>query len=173
MHEFKTDVAYWITAVCEETNNLRMHWQKQVDDMTERLQEFDTTAQKQAIESRAQTQQRIGDMELMEQAFSTLQKQQLHVRTNLEDHVQSMSSQTSLIVKKMEVLESQCSSQKAAIEQIKSKSASIEKEQRRRMENISNMFSKKTDLVCFDGGFWLQVFAEALNMSPNAVGRIA
>uniref|UniRef100_K3WGK2 Uncharacterized protein n=1 Tax=Globisporangium ultimum (strain ATCC 200006 / CBS 805.95 / DAOM BR144) TaxID=431595 RepID=K3WGK2_GLOUD len=69
MHEFKTDVAYRITAVCEETNNLRMHWQKQVDDMMERLQEFDTTAQKQATESRTQTQQRIDGMELMEQAF--------------------------------------------------------------------------------------------------------
>jgi len=56
VHEFKTDVASRITNVCEETNNLRVHWQKQVDDMTERLQDFDTIAQKQAIESRAQTQ---------------------------------------------------------------------------------------------------------------------
>lgn len=141
MHEFKTDVASRITSVCEETNNLRVHWQRQVDDMTERLQDFDAMTQKQATESRAHTQQRVDDMELMEQAFSTLQKQQLHVRTNLEDHVQSVSGQHSLVFKKMEVLESQCSSQRAVIEQLKTKSASIEKEQRRRMENVSKMFS--------------------------------
>lgn len=141
MHEFKTDVAQRLTTVCDETNNLRVHWQKQVDDMTERLQDFDSAAQTQAAASRAQTQQRLDDMELMEQAFSTLQKQQMHVRTNLEDHVQSASAQHALVCKKMEVLESQCSAQRAVIEHVKVKSSSLEKEQRRRMENISKMFT--------------------------------
>ncbi|TMW56469.1 hypothetical protein Poli38472_006479 [Pythium oligandrum] len=160
-HELKTDVSYRITDLCEETNNLRGHWQRQVDDMTERLQEYDAIAQKQAAESRALAQQRADDLELMEQALSTVQKQQLHVRTNLEDHVESITSQSALLLKKMDALEAQAGTYKAALEQFRHKISSMEKEERRRMENIGKMFT---------------VFSEALNISPsvtNAVGRIA
>jgi hypothetical protein len=147
MHEFKSDVSYRITDLCEETNNLRVHWQKQTADVVEQLQEFDATAQKQTAESRAQAQQRANDLETMEQALSTVQKQQLQVRANLEDHVQTMTSQTALVLKKLEFLESQTNVHKSAIEQAKQKSASMEKEQRRRMENISKMFTVRKRTV--------------------------
>jgi chromosome segregation ATPase len=148
VHEMKQDFSYRLTDVCEETNNLRTHWQKQVEDMTERLQEFDTISQKQMIETRAQTQQRVEDLELMEQAISTVQKQQLHLRSGMDDNFQNLSSQTSILVKKMEMIESQGGTQKIALEQLKNKCTSMDKEQRRRMESISKMFSVSDESCC-------------------------
>lgn len=155
MHGFKGDVSSRITELCEETNNLRVHWQKQVEDVMDQLHEYDCSAQKYAAESRAQAQQRADDLEMMEQAVTTVQKQQLQVRSNLEDHIHSMTSQAALLAKKLEFLESHTGSQKTMIEAIKQKSTTMEKEQRRRMENISKMFT---------------VFAETLNIAPSALG---
>lgn len=149
VHECKSDVAARTAAVCEETNSLRVHWQKQVDDVMAQLQDFDATAQKQVAMVRAQTQQRVDDMELMEQAFSTLQNQQLHTRASLDDYIQSASAQFALLCKKMDVLESQSSAQRTLVEQLRAKSVSVEKEQRRRMENVSKMFSVRAR-VCVD-----------------------
>ncbi|TYZ66658.1 hypothetical protein PybrP1_007476 [[Pythium] brassicae (nom. inval.)] len=158
VHALQTDVAHRLAAASEEAANLRGHWQKQVDVMTARLEDFASAAHAQVAGSRAQTQQRVDDMELMEQAFRSLQMQQQHVRASLEDLAQRAGAQHALAVKKMEALESQCSAQRTGVEQLKAKSASLEKEQRRRMENISKMFT---------------VFAEALNLPQSAVGRIA
>lgn len=153
VHELQTDVGHRLAAASEETANLRGHWQKQVDDMTARLQKFDSVAAKQAAESRALTQQRVDDMELTEQAVRTLQQQQLRVRASLEDLAQSATTQYKLAFKKLEALESQSSAQRGVVEKLKAKSSSLEKEQRRRMENISKMFTVRCrGGVCFVTG---------------------
>lgn len=148
VHELKTDVSYRITDLCEETNTLRVHWQKQVEDMMDRLQDYDTVAQRHLTETRTQAQQRADDLEMIEQALSTVQKQQTQVRLNLEDHVQSILSQSGLLLKKMDVVESQSGIQKAALEQLRQQHVSLEKEQRRRMENISKMFTVRANALC-------------------------
>ncbi|DBA04075.1 TPA: hypothetical protein N0F65_009422 [Lagenidium giganteum] len=152
LHEVKTDVSFRLTDLCEETNNLRGQWQKQVDDMTERLQAFDAVAHKQAMETRAQAQQRVDDLELMEQAITTVQKQQMQVRATFDEHTAASASHQSLMLKKLDALDAACSAQRSTIDQLRARSATMEKEQRRRMENISRMFA---------------VFADALDISPS------
>lgn len=151
VHEFKTDVSYRITDLCEEANNLRSHWEKQVDDVNDRLQRYDALAQKQSGEVRALTQQRVDDLELMENAMTSIQKQQSQVLVNLDDHMASASSQQALLLKKLDGLESACAAQRVAVEQVRTRATNMEKEQRRRMEQVSKMFT---------------VFAEVLNIAP-------
>ncbi|KAF1777541.1 Chloroquine-resistance transporter-like [Phytophthora cactorum] len=152
LHEIKSDTGSRISEICEEANSLRRNWQKHVDDMLDRLQDFDTVAQRQAAEARVQAQQRADDLELMEQAISTVEKQQTQIRSGLEKQTQSMASQIDLLVKKVEITETQASNQRAALEQLRAKNALMEKEQRRRMDNIGKMFT---------------IFADALNISPT------
>ncbi|GLD93943.1 hypothetical protein PINS_up002548 [Pythium insidiosum] len=140
-HELRGDVSGRITALCDETNNLRTLWQRQLDDVTERLSEIDGAAQRHASELRALNQQRADDLELLEQALSTVQKQQAQVRTNVEDHVQSVTAQHALLLKKVEWVEAQSGAQHAALEQLRHKSTALEKEQRRRMDSIGKMFT--------------------------------
>ncbi|KAJ0398378.1 hypothetical protein ATCC90586_000715 [Pythium insidiosum] len=153
-HTLRGDVSGRITALCDETNSLRVLWQRQADDVAERLQAADSSAQRQASELRALGQQRVDDLELLEQALSTVQRQQAQGRSHLEDHVQSATAQQALLLKKMEWLEAQSGSHHAALEQLRHKHAALEKEQRRRMESIGKMFT---------------VFAEALKIAPHAL----
>ncbi|KAF1795787.1 hypothetical protein GQ600_13529 [Phytophthora cactorum] len=134
LHEIKSDTGSRISEICEEANR------------------FDTVAQRQAAEARVQAQQRADDLELMEQAISTVEKQQTQIRSGLEKQTQSMASQIDLLVKKVEITETQASNQRAALEQLRAKNALMEKEQRRRMDNIGKMFT---------------IFADALNISPT------
>ncbi|ETI52769.1 hypothetical protein F441_04125 [Phytophthora nicotianae CJ01A1] len=152
LHEIKSDTGSRISEICEETNSLRRNWQKHVDDMLDRLQDFDTVAQRQTAEARVQAQQRADDLELMEQAISTVQKQQTQIRSGLEKQTQSIESHIDLLAKKLENAETQTNNQKAALEQLRAKNALMEKEQRRRMDNIGKMFT---------------IFADALNISPT------
>lgn len=150
LHEIKSDTGSRISEICEEANSLRGNWQKHVDDMLDRLQDFDSAAQRQASEARAQAQQRADDLELMEQALSTVQKQQMQVRSGLEEQAQSVASQLALLVKKVEIAEVHANNQRAALEQLRAKNAVMEKEQRRRMDNIGKMFTVRVVLDNFN-----------------------
>eukprot|EP00644_Phytophthora_capsici_P014870 jgi/Phyca11/126847/e_gw1.65.144.1 len=152
LHEIKSDTGARISEICQEANSLRGNWQKHVDDMLDRLHDFDKISQRQAAEARVQAQQRADDLELMEQALSSVQKQQLQIRSGLEEHTHSVASQIAVMGKKIEIAETQVSSQRATLEQLQAKNMLMEKEQRRRMDNIGKMFT---------------IFADALNISPT------
>ncbi|GMF48617.1 unnamed protein product [Phytophthora fragariaefolia] len=141
LHEVKSDTGSRISEICAETNSLRGNWQKHVDDMLDRLQDFDMAAQRQASEARVQAQQRADDLELMEQALSTVQKQQMQVRSGLEEQTQTVESQIALLVKKIEITESHANKLRTALEQLRAKNTVMEKEQSRRMDNIGKMFT--------------------------------
>ncbi|KAF4027686.1 hypothetical protein GN244_ATG20685 [Phytophthora infestans] len=141
LHEIKSDTGSRISEICEEANSLRRNWQKHVDDMLDRLQDFDTVAQRQAADARVQAHQRTDDLELMEQALGTVQKQQTQMRSGLEKQTQSMTSQIELLVKKLEIADTQANDQRVALEQLRAKNALMDKEQRQRMDNIGKMFT--------------------------------
>ncbi|KAF4318057.1 hypothetical protein G195_008706 [Phytophthora kernoviae 00238/432] len=154
LHEIKSDTSSRISEICEEANSLRGNWQKHVDDMLDRLQDFDSAAHRQTSEARVHAQQRADDLELMEQALSTVQKQQVHMRSGLEEQAQNMTSQISLLAKKVDIAEALANNQRTVIEQLRAKNATMEKEQRRRMDNVGKMFT---------------IFADALNISPTVL----
>lgn len=148
-HEFKSDVSYRLTDVVEQTASLRGHWQAQVDDMTDRLQTFELTAQRQTAELRAVAQQRMDDLALTEQALSSVQKQQLAVRSQMENCLQTTESQQVLLAKQLSAVDSQCTTQRVQIDQLRTRHSSLEQEQRRRMETISKTFSVRHDKLSF------------------------
>lgn len=141
LHEIKSDTGARISEICQEANSLRGNWQKHVDDMLDRLHDFDKISQRQVAEARVQAQQRADDLELMEQALSSVQKQQTQIRSGLEEHTHSVTSQIAVMGKKIEIAETQASSQRATLEQLQAKNMLMEKEQRRRMDNIGKMFT--------------------------------
>ncbi|RLN97476.1 hypothetical protein BBJ28_00003739 [Nothophytophthora sp. Chile5] len=154
LHEVKNDTGSRLSELCEEANGLRGNWQKHVDDMLDRLQDFGMAGQRHAAEARAQAQQRADDLELMEQALSTVQKQQQHMRSGLEDQVETAASQIALLAKKIDIAETQTTAQRAAMEQLRAKNATMEREQRRRMDNIGKMFSVRCSSAIPTGWMW-------------------
>lgn len=158
VHDIKDDTGSRISEICEDANSLRRNWQKHVDDMFDRLQDFDTDARRQATDARAQAKQRAEDVELMEQALGSVQMQQTQVRSELEEQTHGITSELALLVKKIEKVESQASTQTTALKHLQARNTAIEKEQQRRMDNIGKMLS---------------IFADALNFSPNMLTAVS
>jgi len=141
VHEIKQEHSIRVKDLTEESANLRMHWQKQVELITERINEYDMTSQKHQVEARVQAQQRLDDLEIMEQALSSVQTQQIRLKMVIDEGQQSLQAEILSLSRRSESNEAKLSTSNSFIEQLKAKVHHMEKEHDQRMQSISNMFT--------------------------------
>lgn len=152
VHEVSTNTASSFTELNQETGSLREHWARQVDDVLARLDESDARSRKRDLDVRALAQQRVDDLELMEQALNTVQSQQVRARESWEDHADAATSQLALLAKKVDACDAQTGSLKSTIEQLRIKTAVMEREQRRRLDSVGKMLAvrRRPQLILAD-----------------------
>jgi hypothetical protein len=89
-----------LIAMADEASNLRMQWQKQVEYVTDQLGAFESSAMNHQRDLRHHAQQRLDDMQMMEQALSTVQTQQIRLNHTLEEGLQHTQVGQSRVMKK-------------------------------------------------------------------------
>lgn len=141
VHSLKDDHVAKVSQVMDEAANLRKHWEKQVDLVHTRLASVDSGAEKQMHEIQVQANQRLDDLELMEKALGTFQKQQLHFRTLVDESLHALQSESHQFGARQESLESKVMHSSVQSEQCKSRLGMLEKDSKYRHENLAKIVS--------------------------------
>lgn len=132
----------------EQSSDLRASWGAQVDDVLAKMHDAEARAHKRELEVRALAQQRADDMELMEQAIATLSSQTQHARETTQEHADAAEARIAMLNKRLEALDAQGGEVRAGVEQLKARSAAMEREQRRRMDSVGKMLAVRACWSC-------------------------
>lgn len=141
LHAGTSTLGTRISELNEQANDFRAGWGAQVDEVLSKLHDADARAHKQELELRALGQARTNDMELMEQALATHGRQQQHANENGIERVDAAETKLTLLHKRLETLDAQGTEAKLAIEQMRTRNAAMEREQRRRMDSVGKMLA--------------------------------
>ena len=141
VHQFKQDHTLQVQTISEECQSLRTQWEAHADCLNGKLTEYDQKNKKQHQEIELQAQQRLDDLELMEQALHTIQKQHLQLRTTVEQNVnqlqqdvkQSKHSDNSMHIKSQQT--------ETSLEQLQTKILQIERDQKRKFDYLTKIIT--------------------------------
>ncbi|CAK4641783.1 hypothetical protein LEN26_013512 [Aphanomyces euteiches] len=150
VHELRHEHALRAKEMADEAASLRVQWHKQTEVMTDQLLGFDNVMTLYQRQLKAQDDQRIGDISIMEKALSSLQKQQLRLSSAVDEGFHHCQGEIQAVWRQNERMEVKWTSVAAQVDGLHAKLHHLEREQTQRMENVSSMFS---------------VFADALNVS--------
>ena len=101
------------------------------------------------LEVRTQASQRLDDLELMEKALCTVQKQQLQLRTVVDETVHSVTKDASQLGNRTDSTEAKLNSYTGQMEQTRKKILHLERDQRQRFDNIAKVFAVRINCVAF------------------------
>lgn len=155
VHSIQQEHGVKVKEMVEESCNLRQHWEKQVDILNQKLRDYDLGSEKQMIEIRAQATQRLDDLELMEKALGTAQKQQMQLRTSVDEALHAIQTENGYLSNRTDKAEAKLNTFGVQADQARKKLIQLERDQRQRYENITKVMA---------------VFADALNIAPPQAG---
>lgn len=151
VHSIKSDHVRTTKHISEECENLKSYWEQHIITMKAKVQELESTIDRQTHDLRALGQQRLDDLDLVEKALSTVQNQQLRLRGNVEETLQTTHADRKALQIKVETIEGSVSQARLELAELRSAVRDEERESRVRFDNISRVF---------------KVFSDALHIAP-------
>ena len=151
VQSFKSESALSVKDVKEETAALRQQWNDHVEELNGKLAEYNDGFEKTDRELRVHGQQRMDDLELLEKAISTVQKQQMRLRASVDEGQQVTMSDVRQVASRTEAIEAALAAGKMAEADVRRMMKAQELESRERFDNIGRVF---------------KVFADALHIAP-------
>lgn len=149
VHSCKQEYLGKVKDVMEETNGLRRNWEEQVDVLEEKMNTMHVQEEKVMVQVRDLSTQRLEDLELMERALGTVQRQQGQLKSSVNQVLESIHAENGQLQHRQETVESNLHGLSNKWEQVRSKIANVEREQRQRYESITKIFAVSRNIVLF------------------------
>ncbi|OQR84753.1 hypothetical protein THRCLA_23065 [Thraustotheca clavata] len=141
VHELRHDHVNKAKHMADEAANLRILWQKQIDNVQTQLAAFETSAMTHSREITNYAKQRLDDLQMMEQAISTLSDHHTRLSQTFDDSLEHVHNELTVLSRKTDTIEEKQTTVSIHVEQLKVKVNQMERDQSTRMENITSMFS--------------------------------
>jgi len=135
----------------KECSELKRHWDTQSQTIVSRINECGAEVSKQKTELAVTSEQRMDDLELLEKALSTLQAQQVRLRSSVDEAVIPLQTETKSLRSKADQIDASLSAIKMDAVETRHELEGIDRDARHRFENVSRV---------------MKVFAEALGTKP-------
>ncbi|GMI09118.1 hypothetical protein TrLO_g6998 [Triparma laevis f. longispina] len=141
----------------KEVNELKRHWDNQSQTIVNRINECSAEVSKQRAELTVTGEQRMDDLELLEKALSTLQAQQVRLRSSVDEAVIPLQTESKSLRSKTDQLDAAISSIKMDAVETRHQMEGIDRDQRLRFDNVSRV---------------MKVFSEAMQVAtPPSVNN--
>ncbi len=151
LKSFKDDINNTCSSAQSESLSLRNQWDRQMESLNLKFSSYDKLLEQHSKELLLQESQRMDDLELLEQAISVVQGQQVRLRSSVDESIAACRTDTVSVSAKIDRIESPLIAVKVEIGDIRKEILQKEQETRHRFDNIAAV---------------LKVFSEALHISP-------
>ena len=116
----------------KEVNELKRHWDNQSQTIVNRINECSAEVSKQRAELTVTGEQRMDDLELLEKALSTLQAQQVRLRSSVDEATIPLQTESKSLRSKTDQLDAAISSIKMDAVETRHQMEGIDRDQRLR-----------------------------------------
>ena len=134
-----------VSEVQKECSELKRHFDNQSHSIISRINECGTEISKQRAELTTSTEQRMDDLELLEKALSTLQAQQVRLRSGVDDSITPLQMEIRGLKSKTESIEAGISTLKMDGIELHSTLDAVDRDAKHRFENVSRVFKMLTN----------------------------
>ena len=131
----------------EEVASLRTQWEQSVEKMNSRIHDLQSFIDRQQVEIRGMTDQRIDDYELLQKAMSTLQQQQLRSRATMEDKHKATKVDIRSATSKISQMESVIQALRADSGEVRRRINDMSSDTYLQFENVSRVFKTISDAM--------------------------
>lgn len=135
----------------KECSELKRHWDSQSQSIVSRINECGAEVSKQRQELAVTSEQRMDDLELLEKALSTLQAQQVRLRSNVDEAIIPLQTDCKSLRSKTDQLDASVSALKMDVVETRHDIEGVERDTRQRFDNVSRV---------------MKAFAEGMNLQP-------
>jgi len=141
----KQDHMTKLSKISEEGGSLRLQWEQQMELVNAKLREFQVLGEQQNTEIKAQSQQRADDLELLEKAITTTQKQQARLRQSVEESNQATVIDAQNLQHKIDAIDESFMAFKLENSDLQRSFQTLSHDNKMRFENISRVFKVFAD----------------------------
>ncbi len=154
--DLRNESVSYNAATTKEVAELKRHWDDQSTKIVTRINECGAEVSKQRADLTLTTEQRMDDLELLEKALSTLQAQQIRLRSNVDEAIIPLQTEVGSLRSKTDQLDASSSAVKMDMVEVRNEMEGIERDANMRFDNVGRVF---------------KVFADHINVSVPDVGK--
>tara|TARA_B100000795_G_scaffold258989_1_gene233556 strand:- start:590 stop:1120 length:531 start_codon:yes stop_codon:yes gene_type:complete len=147
MRAVKDDSSVASKDVREEAASLRALWEQSSDKVNARVRELESSIDRQQVEIRGMTDQRVDDYELLQKAMSTLQSQQVRMRSSVEETSQANKTDIRSTVSKIGQFESVLASSRMDAAELRRRLNDMDSDTHLQFQNVSRVFKVFSDAL--------------------------
>jgi hypothetical protein len=131
----------------EEVSSLRAQWEQSVEKFNGRVRDLQGSVDRQQVEIRGMTDQRVDDYELLQKAMSALQQQHHRSRTSIEEGHKATRVDIRSAVSKIGQMESTMQALKIDAGEVRRRINDMSSDNHLQFENVSRVFKTISDAM--------------------------